>query len=407
MAARFPNSLEDVRWASIVPLVGGMTIGASKALNSLPDVVYSYPDFAGNDSYLRKYMPSVSFKTIGSMHDPMPGHRRGLHAVFSLCPCAGLSMLSPFKRDDPRRAAKNAWMLATSEAVLRDVQPVLLAGENAQQLATGMGQGVRHAMRDLADKYGYTLVVTKTSSVLAGLPQKRDRAFYYFFRGKAPELAAVGTGNRAQSVLERLDEVRRTAGRQDDPTWQIKLTEDPLYIFLKERFQSRWRTAGGINEPVNDALQAVLRTGLMDEFCECFPLGVKPPGLYTHGQVQMVHRLRTKKAENEHLGVYAQPPILPRGDGWYPAVTAKTAERLVHPTEDRYLTYREVASGLMDLPMTFELPGLREWNVICQNVPVATAKHAVEITLPWMLKQKVGTRGHHVADLVRGRELPI
>jgi hypothetical protein len=47
---------------------------------------------------------------------------------------------------------------------------------------------------------------------------------------------------------------------------------------------------------------------------------------------------------------------------------------LAHPTQDRYINYRE-AMTIMGMPQDFELVGAspRNANMICQNVPVQTA----------------------------------
>jgi hypothetical protein len=46
---------------------------------------------------------------------------------------------------------------------------------------------------------------------------------------------------------------------------------------------------------------------------------------------------------------------------------------MTHPTEDRYLTYRE-CMAIMGLPQDFELLNpARNLNHVCQNVPVTTA----------------------------------
>tara|TARA_A100001234_G_C12403804_1_gene291581 strand:- start:261 stop:608 length:348 start_codon:yes stop_codon:yes gene_type:complete len=46
---------------------------------------------------------------------------------------------------------------------------------------------------------------------------------------------------------------------------------------------------------------------------------------------------------------------------------------LTHPTEDRYLTIRE-AMEIMYLPRDMDLLNPSQYNHICQNVPVKTAK---------------------------------
>ena len=51
---------------------------------------------------------------------------------------------------------------------------------------------------------------------------------------------------------------------------------------------------------------------------------------------------------------------------------------LTHPDEDRYLTIRECLS-IMKLPDDFILQGgVKNLNMICQNVPVTTAQDMAE-----------------------------
>ena len=47
--------MENVKYAGIVPLIGGMMFGAEKATGKKPDYILSYPAFGGNDSMLTSY----------------------------------------------------------------------------------------------------------------------------------------------------------------------------------------------------------------------------------------------------------------------------------------------------------------------------------------------------------------
>jgi site-specific DNA-cytosine methylase len=73
------------------------------------------------------------------------------------------------------------------------------------------------------------------------------------------------------------------------------------------------------------------------------------------GEGNIMRRLTT--VPKGHIGAFV---------GHYPNL-------LTHPTEDRYLTYRE-AMSIMGLPEDFEmLNPSRNLNHVCQNVPVGTA----------------------------------
>ena len=74
-------------------------------------------------------------------------------------------------------------MLKSARYVLENVQPQVFWGENAPRLASKMGEPIVSKMRELADELGYTVSLYKTKSILHGLSQVRDRAFYFFWKG--------------------------------------------------------------------------------------------------------------------------------------------------------------------------------------------------------------------------------
>ena len=61
----------------------------------------------------------------------------------------------------------------------------------------------------------------------------------------------------------------------------------------------------------------------------------------------------------------------------FTAVITKNASFAVHPTEDRFFNIRELMH-LMGLPHDFQIDSARNWNHVCQNVPVTTARYWAE-----------------------------
>ena len=55
------------------------------------------------------------------------------------------------------------------------------------------------------------------------------------------------------------------------------------------------------------------------------------------------------------------------------AIVGRTLTHLVHPTEDRGMSIRELLH-MMGLPHDFEMADRRQLNVIAQNVPTCTAR---------------------------------
>ena len=84
-------------YASCVPLIGGETIAMENVFDSRPLYVMSYEAFGANDSQLMEhYNHSMPYQTL----DNFTGYLREVDVVNTVCPCAGLSSLSPSASTD-------------------------------------------------------------------------------------------------------------------------------------------------------------------------------------------------------------------------------------------------------------------------------------------------------------------
>ena len=155
-----------LKHASIVPLIGGETLGQMAAFGTKPDYLLSYSPFSNNDSHLVNHLKDVPYILLDQG---------------AVCPCAGLSSLSPSANSD---AAVNDWLTTTSKYVLEEMKPQVLWGENAPRFAGAMGKPIVDKLHKLATDNGYTMSVYRTKSLLHGLSQVRERSFYFFWQGK-------------------------------------------------------------------------------------------------------------------------------------------------------------------------------------------------------------------------------
>ena len=167
-----------MKYASIVPLIGGATIAMQNVLQREPEYIISYDDFKANDNHLVKYYKGrVPYYLYGDNRTPdLPS----VEIINTVCPCAGLSSLSPTASSD---AAANDWMLTTANFVLGTLKPQVFWGENAPGLASNIGRPVVKKLRKIAKEFGYTFSIYKTKSVFHGLGQIRNRTFYFFWKG--------------------------------------------------------------------------------------------------------------------------------------------------------------------------------------------------------------------------------
>ena len=92
------SSSTPVKWATMIPKIGGSALGCYQATSTLPLYHLSYTTFQPNDSQLARYWPQVPFFYLdqGEQSDKLiPVAQFGeIDFVTAVCPCSGLSMLN-------------------------------------------------------------------------------------------------------------------------------------------------------------------------------------------------------------------------------------------------------------------------------------------------------------------------
>jgi len=352
-----------MKYASIVPLIGGETIAMENAFGKKPEYILSYEAFGNNDQHIvEHYNRQVPYHILsGTSSDPAYPF---VDVVNTVCPCAGLSSLSPSAASDN---SANDWMFITSEYVLGTLSPQVFWGENAPRLASKMGEPVVKRLREIAAKHGYTFSIYKTKSILHGLSQVRDRTFYFFWKGT--EIPYFPYINREHEKIE--DTIRNAFVSEDDPMNMLTNTkipsENPFYKYVLEEMEggiTHQEFASKIEKTTNplDYIEAagitydkvgewMTKNGYEREAAKCTRMYEK---LKNGGNIMR----KNTEIPKDYIGAFV---------GHYPT-------QLTHPDEDRFLTIRECMS-IMKLPNDMILQGgKKNINHICQNVPVTTAQ---------------------------------
>ena len=354
-----------MNYASIVPLIGGETIAMQNVANTKPEYILSYSAFEANDRQLVEYYENKVpyYHLDDGVHRDLPS----VDVINTVCPCAGLSSLSPSASSTNRN---NDWMLATARHVLGSLKPKVFWGENAPRLASKMGEPIVEELRRIAGQNGYTFSIYKTKSILHGLSQVRDRTFYFFWQGdKIPRL------NYIERKHERIeDTIRNVELHKDDPMNVLvnknKPSDNPLYKYVLEeieggithsQFQDKIVKSTGPHDWIeahtkyNKVAEWMIDKGYENEARKCTRMYHK---LKSGGNIMR----KTTEIPKDYIGAFV---------GHMPG-------SLTHPDEDRYLTIRECLA-IMKLPGDFMLQGgLKNLNMICQNVPVTTAQDMAE-----------------------------
>lgn len=365
--------------ASMIPLIGGMPLASEAAYGVPASDIFTYSAFEANESHLLNYNKQRGVDVPYHVLDKQwnnPG--RKYDVIESTCPCAGLSLYSTaYGSDNPT----NRFLKDTTKFVLSDLKPTVYWGENAPALAGSIGKGVREFMQDQAKQNGYVMSIYRTKSLLHGVPQVRERSFFFFWKGdRIPIL------NYFNTPYIRIEDLILSAkgNTQREPINDARPTENPYYRYILEEMHkgmSHRDFAKNIGTSVikdNDVLSYIESRGVtydtvgywMFEEAQRADLNEKEEKIYVR-ESERCNRMYDKITV-QGKNIMRRQTIIPRDRmgafvGHYPNM-------LAHPVEDRYVDLRE-AMTIMGLPQDYELLNPKKSvNHICQNVPFGTAK---------------------------------
>jgi len=357
--------MNDFTHASIVPLIGGETIGSHRAFGAPPIHFMSYEAFAGNDQHILNYYDNEIPYHVLDAGDSLPEQKADV--VSSVCPCAGLSMMSHGYGDDNDN---NKWMIETANLILGDYQPKVFWGENAPGFAGKIGKNVRNQMKAIGAENGYTMSVYRTKSLLHGVPQVRERSFYFFWKDTDGRVPIFNYYNREYTPIEEL--IRNVKSNfQTEPINTKKPSDNPYYKYILEEIHGGKSHTQHSNDIDPTSARGVDSFSYIERAGKTY----KEVGQWmaAHGFEKEVEKCDYKHEKLANGGsIMRRGVIVPKDRigafvGHYPTM-------LTHPDEDRFINYRE-AMSIMGLPEDFELVGAspKVANHICQNVPVQTA----------------------------------
>lgn len=384
---------QKIRWAAVIPLIGGMAIGNQMATGTKPEFILSYPGFMNNDQHIRNYWPDVPYSLIDpDTNELLPDeiqeekkcykcHKeelrkqfQGIDFVTTVPPCAGLSMMNSSNKKGSSAArgsdaAQNEWIYKSSEFILETIKPRVLFGENAPGLYTNTGVGVVDKLYAIAKKHNYSISLYKTNTVYHGIPQKRERTFFFFWDSN--QVPILDNYRRKHKHLkDYLVEIPEKASLQDKYAGLGSAETNPFVLFMKKKAGDNWRIDGG---KAKTATSWLVKNGYIDEMISWMETdyhyeldGIKD---YKGKILKYLNHVKEKVAKD--MGWWDGTPHF--FEDTTNAIIGRTIQTALHPVEDRGLNLRE-CMHLMGLPHDFEIKGLEHYNHIAQNVPTCTAR---------------------------------
>ena len=366
---------DEINWVSFVPQIGGSAIGCKQATGVSPVATLSYSAFDKNDRHLRAYWDKVPHlntdKDVKDFWRLCAGQE--IDFVTTICPCAGLSRLN-ISKSRGSEAEQNYWMMETARVALRDIKPKVFWGENAPELFMKDGKDLVAKLREVGRLHGYSFSMVKTNTEMHGLPQKRLRTFYFFW--KSPSVPLLNWKMTPHpSLTDYLAEIPKSATLQTTYKWPGKASE--LYVPYKFVLQKEALTHKEFTKKVGRTTIAkyIEDNGWIEECLEWLREHYPHKTFDGYGRKTFIYvfeHIKTKLANGKG---YWDDSLRFMGD-CFTAVIGKNIEFAVHPTEDRFFSIRELLH-LMGMPHDFQMPAQTaktKINSICQNVPVNTAK---------------------------------
>lgn len=368
---------KDLKYITFIPLIGGMAIANYQATGRKPEFVLSYSVFQKNEAHLKKYWPDVEWHLL----DPETNEAdkeidyTDIDFVSSVCPCAGLSSMNMNHSQD---SATNDWMYKAAEYILGTIKPKVYFGENAPGLYSDTNKKVSDKLYEYARQYGYSFTIYKTNTELHGIPQRRIRTFYFFWKGDMCPILQY-YNNHSDKPFEEWILDKNVGPHNELPVG------NPIEDFAASKWIYETLCNSDYNQYIkffNDkstsdrriisAYDYIVKYRKFDEYINWLknnPIGqqlLTSKSKHTHLSIA---EYRYNKIKNG-MNYYSIEPVV--FTGYTSAITGKNIEITLHPKEQRYLTTREIMS-MMGLPNDFELvtPNIVH---VTQNVPVCTAK---------------------------------
>ena len=352
-----------MNYASIVPLIGGETIAMQNVFGKRPEYILSYEAFTNNDKHLLEYYNNdVPYKLVDG-DGVVKLDVNIVDVVNTVCPCAGLSSLSPSSASDN---STNDWMVHTSKLVLEQIQPKVFWGENAPRLASKMGSPVVQRLRQIAKENGYTFSIYKTKSLLHGLSQVRDRTFYFFWKGNS-----IPVFPYIKREHEKIEDTIRSVKRDSKDPMNVLAnsrvpSENPFYKYVLQEIE------GGISHA--EFADKIEKTTNPLDHIEAHKISYLEVGKWMKSHSYEREEAKCKRMYDKLASgknIMRKNTEIPKGS--IGAFVGHMPTSLTHPDEDRYLTLRECLT-IMKMPNDFNIQGgVRNLNHVCQNVPVSTA----------------------------------
>lgn len=388
-----------MKWACLQPLSGGFYFGAELAFGQPAEWIISFPGLDLDDSKkCPNEFPVLSYLTKKHKCPPYWQFNGEMFNIDNIYPeflnseftpkeletqeskdkllenqvdvivgvpvCSGLSAanMSEQRKDLASCSCKNNNMKYLTRFTLSRLKPKVYIFENAPALYSNKGTDTRKELNKIAEENNYSITYVKTDTNLHDNVQRRERTFVIFYQDNLDFSSINFIHNTPTSVVEYLkNKIDPKATQNNISVCKELLQECWDYKFIYNKYGKQWREKVGNSS----LLQHIIDNNLDNEFYSFY-----------NNDEKLCHPVKHARNKiNQKRGFFDRSHKNISKDH-VPVIFFKTVQDIIHSTEDRFYTIREIMT-FMGLPQDYEWP----WDninkfaeKIGQNVPVLTAR---------------------------------
>lgn len=358
---------------SFIPLIGAFSFACKRLGIEDSDVIYSLSDFKKNEEEFLNYFTNKricyldeEFPDIKGDLDLTTDMTRTMDAVYGLkipkydiitCvpPCGGLSQLNSAKSRGSS-SFTNRYLLMCVKLYLATNSEVLCI-ENAPNLSSKNGKELVKLVQRLIGENGYkrTVQMVRTNTLNHGLPQHRERTFMFIHKRSYPILLKNKYHNKVE-ISEFLKQF-------------VDLPTDTMNVEVADGQVDAWK-----DFLKNTNFNKVREIAKDKSLITMWQYIIKDKDAYIPKDLEKRWSQITINLM-QGRSFWDESPYLPIK--YTGAIIGKNGFKLIDPNDTtKFLTLRQLMR-LMGMPEDLTLKGVKNPNVVCQNIPVNTAADAI------------------------------
>jgi len=288
--------------------------------------------------------------------------------LLSVPPCAGLSNLSKDNNED-----HNNWIFETIKFFIAQDSNVLCF-ENANELSANKGIKILNKIHEFFKENNlldtYKINIVKTNSVYHNLPQKRLRTFIYVYKSDKHYILK----NKNNKIIMLTDFLKRDKEFNKEINHvNFSCQKELEYLKLFNALNMNTEIFEYKPNTIKFFWKLVFYDKIIDEN-KVYDLANK------FNFISIIEKFNHIKSKLKDDKCFWDDSII-LNNRYAPALIHRNFSKIVHPKyNDRFLTIRETLD-LMGYPEDFKISekynSRQKLNILCQSVPINTAKDAI------------------------------